>query len=238
MLFKPALLALLGLTAYAFAEDLPPVQQSKYGNFSCLHKTTQTTTTDGNSVKLYNPDHGSVKDDAPAAASQLKNTNPVFWVKSGSGACSNYTDSSMTACIDSNWLENKEFPCEQWVEVNYNGTQIQARVQDTCPGAGCDGVFLSKRAFTLLAGKQASDALASGRLPAGKVTWKFLDSEPWWGCLAGLPGRKSSGGKDSCKGNDDYNCHRYGRRHSTGRITGPQALSLCNATAWPDHPSH
>ncbi|EPQ30472.1 uncharacterized protein PFL1_01998 [Pseudozyma flocculosa PF-1] len=219
-----------------------------YSGLTCYDPNTKDymdphapKTVDPTTVKAYHSDStkGSSPNDPFGHAGMLTNSIKAEYVASGPGACGFYRDTSMTACLNWNWtlpgrqnlpVDNAtRFPCNTWVEVNYNGKKIQARVQDKCPGAGCDGIWLSKRAFGLLAG---SEGIKAGSLPPGSLDWKFLNRPPCWAAWGGIGGNTLDGNVDKCEPGtfDDYGNVFDGLKTGSDRVVGPAVAEKCPAT--------
>lgn len=94
------------------------------------------------------------------------------------------------------------------------------------PAFGCNDIYLSKRVFEQLAGKQRKELVANGSLP-DSVMWNFI-AAPCWTCYAGLPSVLPDGTKDNCTGQDNMGFTRCGRKMGGERIVGAASAFVCN----------
>jgi len=158
----------------------------------------------------------------------------VFYLAPGLSKCNvNYTDQSNVVCVSPQYFANDSLKnCNEWVQVFNPDTGIVSygRILDECGAVpnstfGCNDIYLSKKMFTELAGKQSSEALDSGHLTS--VQWRKV-VPPCWSLWAGLPGKYPNATQDDGFGYDSNGFLRCGKRHGQDRVVGADVAKVCN----------
>ncbi|KDN34705.1 hypothetical protein K437DRAFT_91008 [Tilletiaria anomala UBC 951] len=165
--------------------------------------------------------------------SKEESDDPVVYVAPGTGACGiTYTDDDFGACLKPGWVNSANVNgCNKWIQAtsDASGISVYVRVVDACGASsnttfGCNDLFLTKAAFTALAGSNSSEALQTGHLP-GNVSWEFTN-EPCGFCAMGYPGKlPCSGENDPCIGPDHDSVMRPGRLN----LTAADSAAICRS---------